>query len=368
MGLVLYNFMKRFIQADIILYFFLLCFGVGGLFLTLVWPHAEGFHAFIVSAAVAGFVVAAYIFYAKQFKKELACPTGSNCNVVVESKYGKFAGVPLEFWGMGYYVAIAATYIAFLFSPDLKSGIFLATVSLLTAAAFLFSLYLIFVQAFLLKEWCIWCLLSAALSIGIFIASLSSISGADAILADIRPALYFVKNLGFVLGMGGAVASIFLFFKFLKDFCIDDKEANALKGITEMIWLGLAFIFVSEYANYVARPQELSQSGIFFAEMVSFFVVLLSGAILKILFAPFLVVLPFQKAKDGEKQASGFIMGLRRATLIVGAIALSSWFFAFVLGYLPEYPIEKLIGAYLTLLVVSAFVALLWEQNMRKCE
>jgi len=90
----------RFIQPSIFLYFFLLLLGISGFFFAVIWPHAVGFYAFIAFAAAGGFGVSLYIYYTKRHHKQLVCPIGSNCNAVVTSRYAKFLGVSLEYWGM----------------------------------------------------------------------------------------------------------------------------------------------------------------------------------------------------------------------------------------------------------------------------
>jgi hypothetical protein len=66
-------------------------------------------------------------------------------------------------------------------------------------------------------------------------------------LVAIEPVLILMKDLGFILGIGGATAAVFIFLKFLDDFNLDHKEVGALKSFYESIWLGLALVFISKY-------------------------------------------------------------------------------------------------------------------------
>lgn len=356
--------MRRFLNADIVFYIFLLLLGIGGFFFAIIWPEEKGFYAFTTSASVGGLGVVAYIYYAKKFKKHLSCPVGSNCDVVVKSKYSRFLGIPLEYIGMFYYSVVALSYASLIFFPHLGTGVLLPLILMLTAAAFLFSLYLIFVQAFLLKQWCIWCLLSATLSTGIFIASFIDVGAAGTFFGHIEPIFLLFKHLGFVLGMGGATAVMFMFLKFLNDFDITDDEAETLKKFSELIWLGLGLIFISEYARYVANPRELAQSSIFLAQIIVLSIVFISGAVLSIFFAPFLAVLPFRKKEGKNKENPSPLELIRKWTLVSGAITISSWYFAFLLNYLPEYGIAELLGAYIVVLVASITATLLWEKSI----
>lgn len=352
----------RFIQANIFLYFFLLLLGVSGFFFAIIQPETVGFYGFIVFASSGGLGVALYIFYTKRHHKQLVCPVGSDCNAVVSSRYAKFLGIPLEYWGMFYYSVIAAAYIILIFAPRLFSGFFLSGLTMITAAAFLFSLYLLFVQAFLLRQWCIWCLLSAALSIGIFIISLAKVDFVLVLLAEAAAVILAVRALGFALGMGGTTAALLLFFKFLRDRDINENELQTLKGISELVWLGLAFILVSQFAFFVVSPETLAQSGLFLIQTIALFVVAVGGAVLMIIFAPFLAVIPFNEKNKEGRQSS--LASLKRPLFVIGAVTLSSLYFAFVLNYLPESGLIILLLAYIVVLATAIIGALFLEKRI----
>jgi len=358
--------MKRFIQPDILFYLFLILVGIGGFTFAIVWPMTKGFYTFIICAALGGLGVTTYIYYAKRYLNHLACPAGSDCNVVVNSRYSKFLGIPLEYLGTLYYLIIVVSYTLLLFVPSFGTEFLISSLAILTAFAFFFSLYLLFIQAFILRQWCIWCLLSAALSILIFIVSLTSLSFAGEFLANISAVLLFVESLGFVFGMGGATAALFLFFRFLKsDFNIDDEEAGVLHGFSELVWLGIGLIFISMYAQYVVEHEILAVSGAFIIRSVALFVVLFSGAILNLLFAPIVSMLPFHTEKLQGEQGPSFLSLLRRWTLVTGAVGLSSWYFAFAVMYLSVlYSLSILFFVYALVLLAAILIALLIDQKL----
>lgn len=353
----------RLIQANIYLYFFLLILMISGFFFAIIWPHALGFYAFIAFAASGGLIVACYIHYTKRHHKQLVCPVGSNCNVVVTSRYAKFLAVPLEYWGMFYYSTIITVYTVLIFAPRLLSKSFLSGFIILTAAAFLFSLYLLFVQAFLLRQWCIWCLLSAMLSIAIFIFSLASVEFAVSFFNEAASVIEAIRALGFALGIGGSTTAILLFVRFLRDFDIDENEMQTLKGVSELVWLGLAFTLICQFASYIVYTEELSRSGLFLIETLALFIVAISGAILMIIFAPLLAIIPFAELQKGHRRSP--FESLRKPLFVTGAIALSSWYFAFIANYLPEYKLSILFFAYLTILAVSITAAFFMEKRIR---
>jgi len=366
----------RFVQPNIFLYFFLLILGISGFFFAVIWPQAAGFYVFIAFASAGGFGVALYIYHTKRHHRQLVCPIGSDCNAVITSRYSKFLGVPLEYCGMFYYSVIFTAYIILISAPQLLSELFVSGLIILTAAALLFSLYLLFAQAFLLRQWCIWCLLSATLSIAIFITSLASVDFAVAFLAEMTAFIGAVRALGFALGIGGATTALFLFSRFLRDLDINEDESQTLKGVSELIWLGLAFVLVSQFASFVAFAETLAQLGLFLAQTIALFAVAVSGAVLMIIFAPFLAAMPFS-AKGERSSGSGGnetvkdqphspLASLRRPMFITGAIALSSWYFAFIMNYSPEYGLTVLLSTYIAILAAAVATALFWEKRISK--
>jgi len=129
--------------------------------------------ALIFILGVGGFWVARHIYkHKKPDNKPLVCPMNFNCTAVVHSDYSKFLGVPVEIFGMIYYAVIGVSYLSLIFMATLSTPIFTATLVGLSLAAFIFSIYLIAVQIFILKEGCFWCFVSAAASIAIFILSM----------------------------------------------------------------------------------------------------------------------------------------------------------------------------------------------------
>ena len=115
-----------------------------------------------------GFGVSFYIFFKKKRGEKLVCILGADCNKVVSSKYSSMFLLPNEVLGMGYYAIVAIEAVL------LQSGVFivgpfsvqlLSLIGAITSA--LFSIYLIGIQAFVLKEWCEYCVATALINIGI---------------------------------------------------------------------------------------------------------------------------------------------------------------------------------------------------------
>ncbi len=126
-------------------------------------------HTIILFVGFLGFMLASYIHNKKKAKKKLICPMRSNCETVIHSDYSKILGIPVEILGMSYYAFVSIMYGMYnLFGLMYPLPCILLGISL---SAFLFSLYLISIQAFVIKQWCAWCLTSAFISTIIFVLS-----------------------------------------------------------------------------------------------------------------------------------------------------------------------------------------------------
>ena len=127
---------------------------------------------FIIFLAACGFSLAAFIHSRKKRTVPIICPMGHSCDPVVRSGYSRFLNVPVEFFGMLYYLLIGVSYLFFFLFPAAKAPWIVIALLGVSALAFLFSLYLVAIQMCILKEWCTWCLISAALCVLIFFSSL----------------------------------------------------------------------------------------------------------------------------------------------------------------------------------------------------
>lgn len=139
----------------------------------MIVPSAHTLVDFVVIlVALAGFSVATFIHHKKQTKKPLVCPLRSNCDTVIHSDYSHVLGIPIELLGMGYYAFIASYHLWFIISPSSITQLAVLVLLLVSTIAFLFSIYLTAIQAFVLKEWCMWCLTSATFCLSIFLLTL----------------------------------------------------------------------------------------------------------------------------------------------------------------------------------------------------
>lgn len=82
------------------------------------------------------------------------CLIGGDCGAVVGSKYGQTLGIKNEKIGMAYY--------ALLIILLLVNQLLLAQI--IALVAIVFSIYLLIVQTFILRQFCSWCLIAIGIN------------------------------------------------------------------------------------------------------------------------------------------------------------------------------------------------------------
>lgn len=119
--------------------------------------------------SLAGLAVSLFLAYEYSKQGPIACPlTGSGCDIVRKSDYSNFSGISLPYLGIIYYLTIA--FLTIWLTQNFNK---LINAIRLTMAffGFGFGAYLTFLEAFVIKAYCIWCLTSFIISIGILIFS-----------------------------------------------------------------------------------------------------------------------------------------------------------------------------------------------------
>lgn len=97
----------------------------------------------------------------------LACGSGS-CEQVQLSKWGDFLGLPVSAWGVGYYAAVLALSFAAIQDRFAASSRLTNALVYLTGAGLLFSIWLTYLELFVIHAICRWCLGSAAITALLF--------------------------------------------------------------------------------------------------------------------------------------------------------------------------------------------------------
>ena len=125
--------------------------------------------ALIVVAGL-GFIDASYLTILKFIGEVPACGEFGNCDSVTNSQYATIGPIPIALLGALYYLTVAVLSI---YALDRKSVSFAKLASKLTWVGLLASLYLVFLQLFVIKSICIYCMVSAGSSTVLFILGMT---------------------------------------------------------------------------------------------------------------------------------------------------------------------------------------------------
>lgn len=121
--------------------------------------------------ALAGMFVALYLtLYKLGYIGTLACAVGS-CEKVQTSKWATFLGFPVGAWGVGYYVAVLVVSLAGLSPVFVERRIISRILVAMTGVGVVFSLWLTYLELFVIDAICIYCVISAILAIVLFVIS-----------------------------------------------------------------------------------------------------------------------------------------------------------------------------------------------------
>ena len=128
-------------------------------------------HIWLLILSALGFLISYYIWYKYNFKKEkLVCIIGNGCGKVIDSKYGKIFGISQSVMGIFYFGFIFIAGLMYFFFPEFFTLDYIILGKIIfTGIGALFSIYSIFLQLFILKELCEYCLSLSALGLAIFV-------------------------------------------------------------------------------------------------------------------------------------------------------------------------------------------------------
>lgn len=129
--------------------------------------------------AVAGLAVALYLTYVETTNTQAVCGPVGDCNEVQASPFAKLFGVlPVGLLGAVGYVAILVAWALGRYAKGIWSR--LAPFAILGMALFgvLFSIYLTYLELFIIRAVCIWCVTSA-----VIMAALLALSVGPAVVA-----------------------------------------------------------------------------------------------------------------------------------------------------------------------------------------
>jgi uncharacterized membrane protein len=122
--------------------------------------------------ALAGIFVSAYLWLYKLGKiGTLTCGTGG-CETVQLSPYSRFMGVEVAAIGFAGYLVLLALSLWSLSPGQARSRSLINALVLLSGGAVAFTLYLKYLELFVIKAICRWCVASAVLIVIFFVLTL----------------------------------------------------------------------------------------------------------------------------------------------------------------------------------------------------
>lgn len=120
---------------------------------------------------IGGILNAGYLVYQHWRRKPLICPLDHDCSTVTENRWAAIFGVRNEVLGFLFYIANFAVILLSLVLPHLLSQLYFLLL-VMNAGGLLFSLFLVWVQVFAIKDYCFYCLISALITLFLFFVSI----------------------------------------------------------------------------------------------------------------------------------------------------------------------------------------------------
>lgn len=115
----------------------------------------------LLALGAIGFADATFLTIKRYTGGSLPCSLLKGCDVVTTSAYSAFAGIPVSLLGALFYLSVIMLTV--LYWQTGKRWV-LIKLWVLSILAFLASLGFVYVQGWILHAWCLYCLVSAAIS------------------------------------------------------------------------------------------------------------------------------------------------------------------------------------------------------------
>ncbi len=124
-----------------------------------------------MALSLGGIIDTSYLLYQHYKKKPLVCPMDHDCSVVTESKWSKVFFVRNEILGLSFYLLILISLTLSIILPNFSSKIYLF-IFILSIIGVAFSLFLVYLQIYKIRDYCFYCLISAFLTLLSFVNSI----------------------------------------------------------------------------------------------------------------------------------------------------------------------------------------------------
>ena len=129
---------------------------------------SKTFLIILLLISVIGFADATYLTAKHYLGDSVTCSILKGCETVTGSKYSTVYGVPIALFGVFYYLFVSV--LLFLYMEGVRGVLKFLVLS--TTTGFFVTLGLIYIQAFILEAFCLFCLISALSSTALFVGVL----------------------------------------------------------------------------------------------------------------------------------------------------------------------------------------------------
>ncbi len=174
---------------------------------------------------------------------------------------------------------------------------------------------------------------------------------------EIKPYSIAIHAAAAIVGMGTAIASDIMFSFYSRDRIFDAREQRVFEILSRIIWISLITIIITGAAIFFSDPVGYGSSIKFLIKMTIVFALTLNGIVLSRWIQPHIARNGFLTSSN-ERHA-------RQFAFACGAISLTSWSMAFILGMLDSIPFSYFTAliSYLGIISIVVLAALVIEHH-----
>ena len=123
-----------------------------------------------------GLAISAYLAYANYREVDTLCLPGMECDEVLSSPYAALLGVPVSLLGLGMYSGVVLLGIVMWRLPSARQRLVGLGAYVVALSATLWTLYLYYLELFVIRAFCTWCVFSSLVVFALLALSLVNLS------------------------------------------------------------------------------------------------------------------------------------------------------------------------------------------------
>ena len=131
-----------------------------------------------------GIVISSYLVHVHYNELTTVCVPGFECDEVLTSSYAEIWGIPISLLGLCIYTLVTLLGFWLLFEKKERQDLVSLAIYTITLSGVLFTAYLYYLEIFVLRAFCSWCISSSILIIGLFILSLVNLFSSERYIDD----------------------------------------------------------------------------------------------------------------------------------------------------------------------------------------